>query len=109
MEKTQFRHVKTGKVIWATAQWIKLTQEMREMHLWEKMDGQAIEAKLKFDVPGVLPAMEPAHEVLDVEMPQMDEPQTEMEQTPSAVEFQDVVEEPVEEIEPKAKKSKSNK
>lgn len=87
MEKTQFRHVKTGKVIWATAQWIKLTQEMREMHLWEKMDATQEVAKLKFEVPGVMAATEPAHEVIDVEMPTMDATPVEN------IEFQDVVEE----------------
>ena len=97
MEKTQFRHVKTGKVIWATAQWIKLTQEMREMHFWEKVTAENEVAKLKFEVPGVMPATEPAHEVIDVEMPTMDAtPVEEMptQETPvENIEFQDVVEE----------------
>lgn len=61
------RHVKTGKVIWATPQWLKLAQEMKEMHLWEKVSDQNEVAKLKFEVPGVMAASEPAHEVVEVE------------------------------------------
>lgn len=92
MEKTQFRHVKTGKVIWATAQWVKLTQEMRQMHLWEKMDATQTAAKLKFEVPGVMPAVEPTHEVVEVES----EPQTTIEQTHEVEPATEVAQEPIE-------------
>lgn len=98
MEKTQLRHVKTGKVIWATPTWLKLAQEMKEMHLWEKVTTENEVAKLKFEVPGIMPAIEPAHELVDVEMPVMEE--TPVEENPTQetpveekIEFQNVVEE----------------